>query len=336
MKIWKILLPMTALMLFAGPADAQSDEDEQRAAEAGKVEYAERLREAEERLELAAREIAEITRERLPQMVEIERRIEISAKPRLGIMIDSSKDGDPVDGVEVKGVTPGSAADEAGLRAGDIITAVDGNALSAENSKQANERLLDFMMNVEEGDNLKVEFLRKGNIATVELAPRVAPLRAFSWSGSGSDMHIEHMPDAPNIIKEFRFERGFPFAGGPWSSMELVALNEGLGKYFGTDTGLLVVSAPEVDGLELEDGDVIQSIDGRVPTDVRHALKILSSYESGEKLELGIMRDKKKRELEIEVPADYRGSIVVPPIAVPARAPLLAPRRVAPLENAST
>ena len=146
MKIWKILLPMTALMLFAGPADAQSDEEEQRVAQARKVEYAERLREAEERLELAAREIAEITRERLPQMAEIERRIEISAKPRIGIMIDGAKDDGPVEGVEVKGVTPGTAADDAGLRAGDILTAVDGNPLSAENSAQANERLLEIMM----------------------------------------------------------------------------------------------------------------------------------------------------------------------------------------------
>ena len=93
MKIWKILLPMTALMLFAGPADAQSDEEEQRVAQARKVEYAERLREAEERLELAAREIAEITRERLPQMAEIERRIEISAKQLMlisGILLCAS------------------------------------------------------------------------------------------------------------------------------------------------------------------------------------------------------------------------------------------------------
>lgn len=336
MKMWKVLLPMTALMLYAVPADAQSEDEEQRAMEARKAEYAERLREAEVRLETAAREIAEITRERLPQIAEIERRIEISTKPRMGIMIDGSDADGPVEGVEVVGVTPGTAADDAGLRAGDIITTVNGKSLSAENSERANKLLLEIMMEVEEGDTLDVEFLRKGNIATVELAPRVAPLSAFSWSGDGPDIHVKRMPGAPNIVKEFRFESGFPFAGGPWGSMELVELNKGLGKYFGTDTGLLVVSAPRIEGVELQDGDVIQSIDEREPTDVRHALKILSSYERGEKLTLGIMRDKKKRDLEIEVPADYRGSIFAPPVAVPARAPVAPPRRVVPQDDVST
>ena len=340
MKIWKVLLPMTAMMLFAGPADAQSDAqsaaEDQRAIEARKAEYAERLREAEERLEMAAREIAEMTSERLPQRVEIERRIELSGKPRMGIMIDGESEGDPVEGVEVKGVTPGTGADEAGLRAGDIITAVNGTALSAENSMQANKRLLGVMENIEVGDVLNVEFLRNGNVATVDLLPQVAPVHAFSWSGDGPDMHIERMPGAPHVIREFKFESGFPFAGGPWSSMELVELNEGLGKYFGAESGLLVVNAPKVEGLELEDGDVIQSIDGREPTDVRHALKILSSYESGEKLELGIMRDKKKRKLVIEVPTDYRGSRFVPLPVSPARAPVPALRRVAPIDKVTT
>ena len=115
--------------------------------------------------------------------------------------------------------------------------------------------------------------------------------------------------------------------------MELVSLNEGLGKYFGTDSGLLVVSAPKSDSLELQDGDVIQTIDGRKPTDVRHAMRILNSYESGESLKLGIMRDKKKRTLEVAVPADHRGSLFAPVPVKPARAPI--PPRPAP-DSAST
>ena len=99
----------------------------------------------------------------------------------------------------------------------------------------------------------------------------------------------------------------FPWAGSAWGELELVELNEGLGRYFGTDKGLLVVNAPESDAFELQDGDVIQSIDGREPKDARHAMRILSSYQAGEGLKLGIMRDKKKRTLDIEVPADYRG-----------------------------
>jgi hypothetical protein len=88
------------------------------------------------------------------------------------------------------------------------------------------------------------------------------------------------------------------------------------------------VSAPKLKTLELPDGDVIKTIDGREPTDVRHAMRILNSYESGESLKLGIMRDKKKRTLEVEVPVDHHGSLFAPMPAKPARAP--APRKPPP------
>ena len=329
MKMWKLIVPAAAILLIASQAVAQSDkEEDQREMQAHKAEYSERLRLAEERMEQAAREIAELASERLPNMATIERRFEFSNKPRMGITIDGSETSGPVEGVEIGGVTPESAADDAGLRAGDIITAVNGESMSAENSNAANKLLLDFMQGVEEGDELKVEYLRNGNAGTVELSPRVMERHAFSWAPNADMEFMERLPDAPAFVREFKFKRGFPFMGGAWGSMELVELNAGLGKYFGTDSGLLVVSAPKLKTLELQDGDVIQTIDGRVPTDVRHAMRILNSYESGESLKLGIMRDKKKRTLDVEVPADHHGSLFAPMPAKPARAP--APPKPAP------
>jgi len=323
MKIWKILLPVTATLLFAGMANAQSEEEaELRAMDAKKQAYAERLRDAEVRMEIAAREVAELTQERLPQMMQFTRRIEISNTPRIGITIDGVEKSGSVEGVEIGGVTPESAADDAGLHAGDIITGVNGESMSAESSQDANKQLLKFMQGVAEGDELTVDYLRDGKAASVELSPRVMEMHAFAWAPDGQNLHIEGIPGVPNVIREFKFERGFPWVGSAWGSMELVELNAGLGKYFGTDTGLLVVSAPDLDGIELQDGDVIQSIDGREPTDVRHAMRILSSYESGETLELGIMRDKKKRKIEVEIPANQRGSLFAPPAATPARVPV--------------
>lgn len=334
MNMWKIILPVTAMLLLAGIANAQSEESEElRATEAKNEAYAERLREAEVRMEIAAREIAELTQERLPQMMEFTRRIEISNTPRIGITIDGVDQSGPVEGVAIGGVTPESAADDAGLHAGDVITAVNGESLSAESSQDANKLLLKIMQGVEEGDELKVEYLRGGKAASVELSPRVMEMHAFAWAPDGQNLHIEGTPGVPNVIREFKFERGFPWVGSAWGSMELVELNAGLGKYFGTDTGLLVVSAPDMDGVELQDGDVIQSIDGREPTDVRHAMRILSSYQGGESLKLGIMRDKKKRTIEVDIPANQRGSRFAPPAAKPARVPL--PPKPAP-ETAST
>ena len=130
-------------------------------------------------------------------------------------------------------------------------------------------------------------------------------------------------PMSPEVIERFRMEFGSPWAHTGLGDLELVELNEGLGRYFGTDKGLLVVKAPKSDAFDLKDGDVIHDIDGREPKDVRHALRILGSYAAGEKLKLGIMRDKKKRTVDIEIPADFHGNVVPQPEfdVRPARAP---------------
>ena len=72
--------------------------------------------------------------------------------------------------------------------------------------------------------------------------------------------------------------------------MELAPLTPGLGRYFGTDSGVLVVRAPPQRGLGLQDGDVILSIGGRKPTDSSHVIRILGSYDPGEKISLEVMR----------------------------------------------
>lgn len=328
MKTWIALLPVLTFLLAASPSIAQTEEEALREAEAREAEMDRKLKEAEERMTEAARQIAEITRERLPYMAEIERRIELSDKPRLGVTIDGRQKRGPVEGVEITGVTPGSAASDAGLRSGDVITAVNDESLSADSADEANSRLLDFMKGVEKGDVLSVEYLRDGKVGSVEVEPRVVESNMFVWRGDGGTHftapRMPNAPHAPAMVEKFKMEFGFPWAGSGFGELELVELNEGLGRYFGTDHGLLVIEAPESDAFGLQDGDVIQSIDGREPRDVRHAMRILGSYQSGEKLKLGIMRDKKKRTLDVEIPADRQGMLFEQQkdIVTPAKAPL--------------
>ncbi len=336
MKMLKVVLPAAAALLFASYAFAQSDEQNSaREAEAREAEMDQRLMEAEERMAEAARQIAEITGKRLPRMAEIERHFEFSDKPRLGVAIDGQQRQGPVEGVAVMGVTPGSAASDAGIRAGDVITAINGESLSADSADVANKRLLDFMVGVEVGDVLKLEYLRDGKVGSVEVEPRVIERHMFVWQGDGGPrFNMPNAPGAPGLMEKFKMEFGFPWAGTGLGELELVELNEGLGRYFGTASGLLVVRAPKSDAFELQEGDVIQSIDGREPKDARHAMRILSSYQGGEKLKLGIMRDKKKRTLDIEIPADQRGALFDghAPAMSPAKAPAHrhAPRPPAP------
>jgi C-terminal processing protease CtpA/Prc len=350
MKIWRTLLPAMAALLFVGQAAAQTEEsaEQRRTVEVREVEVRrikEREKEverqmydAERRMAEAARQIAELTAERLPQLEGYLRRFEImnSGRPRLGITIGGDADG-PVEGVAILGVTPGSAADDAGLRAGDVITSVNGESLSAEGTDESTSRLLDFMRGVEMGDTLDLEYLRAGKVGNVEVEPKPVEAPVFAFRGHDPNFDFSTLPNvhiAPGIIGA-PHEFAFHWTNHGWGDMELVELNEGLGRYFGTDNGLLVVSAPESSALQLKDGDVIQKIDGRTPSSVRHALRILSSYQAGESLKLEIMRDKKRRTLDVAIPDDRQSMLSPPelaPVVRPTRVPT-APRPSAPVEK---
>ena len=305
MNKWKVIVPAAALLLVAGQAAAQTEDERLREAEVREQEMEERVRAAEARMEEAAREIAEITKERLPQIMEFQESFKFSDRPMLGVNIQGEGKSDPVEGVEITGVTPGSAASDAGLRAGDIITSVNDEPMSADSAAAAADRLLDFMKGVEQGDVLRLEYLRSGKVGSVEVEPRAISPQAFAWSSKGGpkEFHVAPVPPVPGV-QHLAFDFASPWARTSLGDLELVELNEGLGRYFGTDTGLLVVKTPKSGAFELEEGDVIHSIDGREPKDVRHAMRILASYTAGEELELGIMRDKKKRTIEVEIPED--------------------------------
>jgi len=326
---WLLAVGLASTSAAAIQADAQHAErqaaEEARAAaetarrsaeaerEAGEREVRsveEEMRAAEARLEEAARRIAELSTRQLPEFDGEEFAFAFGGRPLLGISIDGDTESGPVEGVRVQSVTPGGAAFEAGLRAGDVLTAINDESLAADSSAAANRRLLEFMEGVEEGDTLDVEYLRDGNVATVDLQPKAAEARRFAFSMAPRAPGAPHAPLAP-IAPVAPGSGDFVFIrrGASWADMEMVALNEGLGRYFGTDKGLLVVRAPEDEALELEDGDVIQSIGGREPRSVSHAVRILASYQPGETLELEIMRDKRSRTLEIEIPDNRQGRI---------------------------
>lgn len=272
-----------------------------------------RMREAEEALADAARQVAELSRHNLPKVAEIQRVIRLGDRPVLGITIGSGDEDDPVEGVTILGVSPGGAAEEAGLRTGDVITAINGESLTADNEHEANEKLLDFMKGVEEGDELEIEYLRNGRTQTAELTPRAIQGGVFAFNFDGKDFTMPEIHVAPHVN---RLTNRYFWMGGDtgFGDMELVMLTERLGNYFGTDEGLLIVRAPKNEDLKLQDGDVIQSIDGRKPTSVNHAMRILGSYQGGESVTIDIMRDKRKQSITIDVP-DNRQSRAVPQAA---------------------
>ncbi len=354
MRILKKLLALAMLVMFCLPVIAQQDSDEldeqmreaeQRLVEQEReiaevhrvmeVQWAERervihdesievevrMREAEAALAEAAQQVAELSIRQLPRLATIERIMRGGHGPVLGITIGVDDDAGPVEGVTILGVSPGGAAAESGFRAGDIITAINGESLTAGDDHEANAKLLDFMQGVEEGDELSIEYLRNGKSQVTEVSPRSMHGGVFAFEFDGNDFTVPGFPVPPNVRHFENFL--WMSVGSGLGDMELVKLTERLGSYFGTDEGLLIVRAPKNEELELQDGDVIQSIDGRKPTSVNHAMRILGSYQSGETVNIEIMRDKRKRTISIDVPDNRRSSVA--PLGVPKVKVVMAP-----------
>ena len=76
--------------------------------------------------------------------------------------VKANFDIDVDEGAFVTEVVPGSAADEAGLEAGDVIVAIDGDEVTE--STQVRERILDK----EPGDTVEITIIREGEEQTVE------------------------------------------------------------------------------------------------------------------------------------------------------------------------
>lgn len=209
----------------------------------------------------------------------------------------------PVDGITVYGVSPGGPADEAGLKAGDLLTMIGDLALAADDGAAARERLVAFMADVTPGDELRLELIRDGAAQFAELVAgsldraMLPPGFPFGESLGQLGEDLESRVVQP-LVQYWRY-------GGWMDGLELVSLTPDLGTYFGVEQGILVIRAPaspDIPDLGLRDGDVILKIGARVPRDPGHALRILRSYEPGEPLAVTIRRQQRERVVELKRP----------------------------------
>lgn len=224
------------------------------------------------------------------------------SRVRLGVVLAEDEEG--VDGVRIERVTQGWPAEEAGLRAGDVITAVDGKPLTepveGEDAIRGygryGARLVAALQNVEPGDTVEIEYRRDGRTHTVSVATR----SAFDIAFSGIDgERLRRALDGVEILRaspvtELRaIGPLMSMRGAGWArvnGIELTDLDPELGEYFDAERGVLVVRVDEEASYGLRPGDVILRIDGREVADARHATVILRSYREGEPMEIEIIR----------------------------------------------
>jgi S1-C subfamily serine protease len=235
-----------------------------------------------------------------------------TSRGRIGVVVqtDAVAADDKV-GARIEAVTPGGPADDAGLKAGDIITRFKGTALGGvageDDESGPGMKLIELARALEPGDTVQVEY-RRGT--ETKRATIVAEDLSNSWSMTPRGEFMG--PD----VRVFDGMRDFEFTMGlPWGRLELVTLNPDLAEYFGTREGVLVVKAPADSSLTLKGGDVIVTIGGRKPTSPSHAMRILGSYEAGESVAIEIVRKQRRSTVTWTVPESrgrFRGMLRLP------------------------
>jgi S1-C subfamily serine protease len=248
----------------------------------------------------------------------------MNRRARLGITVNlRARDTDSV-GAYVDGVTPGGPADDAGIRAGDVITKLNGKSLlggSAGESKTENGeprslpglRLIEMAAKLEPNDTIKVEYRRGNDRKTVSVVTsdepgffKVSPDgRGFAY-GFGDGADNMHMPMMGPEMDRWRAElpRMQLYFDSPLANLELAPLNGDLGQYFGTSDGVLVLSVGKNSSLGLKAGDVVQSIDGRKASSPGQLLRILRSYDPGESFKFDVVRKGKHETVTGKLPDD--------------------------------
>ena len=125
-----------------------------------------------------------------------------------------------------------------------------------------------------------------------------------------------HGPHGPHAIGDgprvqmFRFDctPGEPCAGQQrlaeafrWNGLNLASVDAQLGRYFGTDKGVLVLSAGPALGT-LQPGDVIQRVDGKAVDTPRAVMDALRDKPADSAIAVEYLRDRKSGTTQVKVP----------------------------------
>ena len=338
--------------------DVQVSEKRRQEAETRMREAERKMREAERQLREAAREMAEVHGHQAS--VDARRHmVWFGKKARLGVVVNLEADPktDPV-GARLTAVTPGGPADQAGLKAGDVIVKLDGKALAGanpevgEDESAPGQRLVELAAGLEDGDRVAVVYKRGTETKTAEVKAEAMTPRAMRVYVDEPEFEFE-MPDidvdvdVPDVHVDRMRDMKVKVVteGGGWFDLELASIAGDLGEYFGTSDGVLVVRVPKDDVLKLKTGDVIVSIGERAVSKPSQALRILRSYEPGETATMQVIRKKQPVKIAVVMPKhrsatwvvrDGDGDVPPPPPPPAPPAPAAKPARPAPAADFSS
>lgn len=202
----------------------------------------------------------------------------------LGMRVEESADRRRV---RIAALEPGGAAAAAGVEIGDVIVALDGHAMSD------GRAVADYLAGLAPGRRVQFDVQRRGRAERLFVVVDAAAVIAAGGTRRVATPALAPLGSLADIG---------PAPADGMEGVRLVAMSAGLGRYFGTDRGVLVVQAARGNPLRLEDGDVIQAIAGRVPVDVEDALDLLAAAGPGGRTVLDVWRQRQSRRIEVTLP----------------------------------
>ncbi|WP_454829255.1 PDZ domain-containing protein [Pseudoxanthomonas wuyuanensis] len=345
---------LSAGLLLAAVAQAQDSGDAARQQE---------LAAARAELQRAAKRVAELSGNAAWRgaPMGIERSIE--RKPVIGVLLAP----DPEAGVRITGVTPEGGAAKAGLKAGDQLLRIEGKAIQGGSGEQRSERARAALADLKAGSPISLTYRRDGRERTVQVVPETGrPVMVFSLSdGATTTLDTQALSErirgslapldqldidipaltlgiAPEVQLELQ-RLGDPECQGKdcmlpalteafrWNGLNLASLDPQLGRYFGADSGVLVLSTgPELEGLQ--PGDVIRKVDGKTVGTPREVMNALRGRPFNSQLGVEYLRDRRTGNARITIPKAMPLRIPLPSVLP---APQAAPKPAA-APNAGT
>ncbi|MGH8107251.1 MAG: PDZ domain-containing protein [Arenimonas sp.] len=279
-----------------------------------------------------------------PREVIIERRAPMAQpqhtamKPKPGIGIVMAPNS-AANGVLIGAVTPEGPAAKAGLRSGDVLLSVDGKTIGG-SGKAGIDKARELLSNLKVGQTVQLTYARTGKAGKASVkVDNIGRVMMFSDRESGftprPGNHPRHMfsggPDDRENIEIMAFtdceKAGKKDCAPPrifeamrWQGLNLASLDAQLGRYFGTDKGVLVISAGP--GMKsLQSGDVIQRVESTATESPRDVMRVLRAKKVGEKVNLAILRERKAFSIEITAPEAKAMQFLPPPPPTPPAPP---------------
>lgn len=237
-------------------------------------------------------------------------------RARLGVVVSLDAGDSDRYGALIESVSPGGPADRAGVRSGDIVISLDGesmldethNVVAEDGSSLPGLRLIALTSRLEPEDTVDLRIRRDDRELQLELVTEAwatvvrewrTPEGRWGFEYGRDSLQVEFERDIPRVrARVLRPEGNYLFVGDPLFELELAPMNEELGSYFGTASGVLVISVPESSSIGLKAGDVVLTVDGRVAESPSHLHRILRSYEANERFRLTIMRRHQRTTVE--------------------------------------